>query len=183
VPLSPASPALHGPDVALSPAYPANVLDVLADSNNVIAAFEAKQKMEVKCAYFGERRVFPEPLKLASFPVACSVNGVYQFLSALCCVHCCLDIKSRAEAVQKKTASTLTPLFGCLISMHPLADPDLPRDCLGDPPPLDRWKKRWFAEYEHSLFIVGNVLHEGAYDELSQGLIVARCRDHTSATS
>ena len=46
-----------------------DVLDVLADSNNVIAAFEAKQmiyKMDVKYACCGERRVFPEPLKLAS---------------------------------------------------------------------------------------------------------------------
>ena len=65
------------------------------------------------------------------FPVACSVNGVYQFLSALLCMRCCLDIKSRAK---EKTALTLTPLFGCLINMYP--DPALPRDSLGDLPPL-----------------------------------------------
>ena len=90
--------------------------------------------MDVKCACCGERRVFPEPLKLASFPVACSANGVYQFLSGLCCVRCCLVIKNRAKAFQKKTALTRTPLFGCLNNMHP--DPALPLDCLGDLPPL-----------------------------------------------
>ena len=116
----------------------------------MIAAFDAKQMgytMDVKYACCGVRRVFPEPLKLASFPVACSVNGVYQFLSGLCCVRCCLDIKNRAKAFQKKTALTRTPLFGCLNNTQTLLFLEI---AWGIFLPCDLWKKRWFAEYEHS---------------------------------